>query len=125
MFVLNWKQEQFDNRKPARKRKPTGMCIMQAHATNSADYANPASAHVMQRTEHELGDCGCVARSLNFRTCKQPQGPKKRKRIHNGICSYGGCQEKTKPSQLRCGSCNDGKGAFYHLNATHRCRFAG
>ena len=127
-FVLAWAQEQFDHRTPARKRTPVGMCILQAAATNSADYANPASAHVMQRTEHELVNCGSVVRKLGFRTCKTPQGPKKRKCIPNGACYYEGCQEDTKTTQLRCGSCKDGKGAFFHLPcffATHRCTFAG
>ena len=73
-------------------------------------------------------NCGCVVRKLGFRTKQTHEGPKKRKRIPNGECYYSGCKEDTKTTQLRCGSCRDGKGAYYHLPcffATHRCEFAG
>ena len=71
---------------------------------------------------------GEAVRKDGFRTCKKPQGPKKRKRIPNGVCHYGDCQEITKTSQLFCASCRGGKGAFYHLPCFHRCHrcvFAG
>ena len=49
----------------------------------------------------------------------------------NGICNYDGCDQApargghaaVRP-QLRCGSCKDGEGAYYHIPcffATHRC----
>ena len=131
-FVLGYAQEVFDSVKPMRKRMPAGMCIMQAGATNSAEYCSPASVHVQKRTEHELVDCGRAVRSLGYRTQKAPEGPKKRKRIPNGPCEWSlerngeQCQEDTKTSQLRCGPCNGGRGAFWHLacfHATHRCHF--
>ena len=88
--------------------------------------------HVQKRTEHELVDCGNAVRALGFRTQKAPEGPKARKRIPNGPCAWSlarnGCQceQDTKTTQLRCGACNGGKGAFWHLPcffATHRCHF--
>ena len=82
--------------------------------------------------EHELVDCGDAVRKLGFRTTKAPQGPKKRKRIPNGTCNYADCPGVEgglkKTTQLRCGACKDGKGAFYHLPcffACHRCHFEG
>ena len=131
-FVLGYAQEVFDSIKPMRKRMPPGMCIMQAAASNSAEYCSPASAHVQKRTEHELVNCGDVVRALGYRTQKAPEGPKARKRIPNGACEWSlqrnghKCQEKKPTSQLRCGACNSGEGAWWHVPcffATHRCYF--
>ena len=131
-YVLGYAQEVFDYIKPMRKRMPPGMCIMQAGVTNSGEYCSPASVHVQKRTEHELVDCGNAVRALGFRTQKAPEGPKARKRIPNGPCQWSlarngcKCEQDTKTTQLRCGACNGGKGAFWHLPcffATHRCHF--
>ena len=131
-FCLDYAQEVFDRVAPMRRRTPVAMCVMRAGATNSADYLSPASAHAMKLAEHELVDMGAVVRKLGYRTQKKPEGPKKRKRVPNGVCNYGGCPGAdngwAKFPQLRCGSCKDGDGAFYHLpcfHATHRCTFSG
>ena len=127
-FCLDYAQEVFNRVAPMRQRTPVGMCIMQAQVTNSAEYCSPASAHVMARTEHELVDMGEVTRALGFRTCKAKKGPKKRKGIPKGTCFYTDCPGVDgglkKTTQLRCTSCKDGKGAYYHLPCffrTHRC----
>ena len=122
-FALAWASEVFDAVKPLRERSPVGMCIMDATATNSAELLSPASAHVMKRAEHELVDGSAVTRALGFRTCATTQGPKKRKAVPYGVCGYGQCPKPggVATSQLRCGSCRDGKGAYYHLACFHRC----
>ena len=125
-FMQRWAQEQFDSRKPLRKRMPAGMCIRQAAATNTSTHANAASAHVMQRTEHELVDMGDVTRAMGFRTKQAHEGPKKRKGIPHGKCHYVNCPTPAKSSQKRCQSCKGGTGAYYHLPcffATHKCSF--
>ena len=82
-----------------RKRTPPGMCMALAAAGNTASHANAASAHIMQRMEHELVDMGEVTRAMGFRTKQAPEGPKKRKRIPNGLCNYGACPTPEKITQ--------------------------
>ena len=78
-FLQHWAQEQFDRIAPMRRRTPAGMRILQTSALNSASHANAASAHAMQRTEHELVDMGGVVRALGYSTQQAHNGPKKRK----------------------------------------------
>ena len=122
-----------------RVRTPVAMCVAATEATNSADHLSPASAHAMRLAEHELVDMGYVTRMEGFRTKAALEGPKARKRVPNGRCNYSLCPKKVDPQsakgrelaaepQLRCGSCKDGHGAYYHLPcffACHRCHFAG
>ena len=134
-FCKSWATDVFDRVAPMRKRTPVGMCIMQAGITNTADHVSPASAHGSSRAEHELVDCGHAVREQGFRTQKPHDGPKKRKAVPYGKCSYAECPVRKKKktalnptTQLRCMSCKDGKGAWYHVPcffACHRCTFAG
>ena len=96
---------------------------MQAGGWN-ADLLNPASASASRRAEHELTDMGAVARKLDMQA-KQARKKTKPASVKVGQCGYAGCGiSKPARPQLRCGSCKDGKGAYYHMEcffATHRC----
>ena len=91
-----------------------------------------ASSHVQSRTEHELVDMGKVAATLadSLRNAGS-RGPAKqvaRVKTQRGVCGLWVCRvyamELPKRSQLRCLACNDGTGAYYHLQcffSCHRC----
>jgi hypothetical protein len=70
-----------------RKRKPAGLCVMQAGATNSVDLLSPASTRDQARAEHELVDMGAVAQTLKAQS--------------RGTC---GPASKARPS-VKCGQC--------------------
>ena len=79
----------------------------------NADALNPASQLQMRGAEHELIDMGKVAKALDE---TQPLRGGKRHSTKKGVCAYAECQGgMEKRPQLRCGSCRDGQGAYYHL----------
>ena len=109
---------------PARMRWPAGLCVMHAGLLNSGDCLCPASIHDMRSAEHELVDMGEVALAL---AAKQPLRGGKRWATKKGKCAYEKCAvSKPVRPQHRCGSCNGGRGAFYHPRcffAVHRCLY--
>ena len=113
--------------KPIRKCVPAGLCVMQTVSTNSGDFLNPASAYAQRSAEHELVDMGDVAKEL-FKSKKGRKKKKKKVSSKKGKCAFEGCPGHakgwTKRPRFRCGACNSGKGAYYHIPCffgCHRC----
>ena len=122
-----WATSVLNRVKPLRKRKPAGLCVMETVSTNSGDLLNPASAYAQHQAEHELVDMGQLAKVL-FQAKKGRQSRKKRVFAKMGVCRFKDCPGPdkgwAKRPTLRCGPCNKGKGAYYHLPCffrTHRC----
>ena len=112
--------------KPLRRRKPASLCVMEAGATNSADTLNPASAYLQQLAEHELVDMGIVALKQKAKARgSRGYASKQRAPRQKGVCGLHGCKiTKPKRPQLRCCACNNGRGAYYHMECffkVHRC----
>ena len=109
-----------------RKRWPAALCVMHAGLTNVAELLNPASKRLMSMAEHELVDMGEVALEMDKKKpLPKVNGKRRRHYPCKGVCMLAGCTiKKPKRSQLRCGSCKDGAGGYYHLGCffkAHRC----
>ena len=116
--MQRWAEKRLKTLKSYRKKWPAGLCVMLSGALN-AEALNAASWREMEGAEHELVDMGGVAQMMQL---KHPKRGGKRWQTKRGRCAYNGCQprpfEPTR-SQPRCGSCNKGRGAYYH----QRCYF--
>ena len=112
----------FASTTPIRTRWPAGLCVFHAGLLN-ADLLNPASQVQMRGAEHELIDMGKCALAMDG---THPLRGKKKHPVKKGKCSYDACpcpKFEPKRPQHRCGSCNNGRGAYYHpacFFATHR-----
>ena len=97
---------------------------MQISGVMNAEELNAASYSAMERCEHELVDMGLVAAQLSL---KKPRRGGKRWATQKGKCAYADCRllsSEPKRPQWRCGSCNKGRGSFFHPRCffkVHRC----
>ena len=95
---------------------------------NTNGYLCAANRQLMRLAEHELVNMHDVARQLDVTHRRRDGKPHPTKR---GKCAYKDCGiDKPARAQHRCGSCCDGRGAYYmyHLPcffATHRCVMKG
>ena len=125
--MQRWCKARLATLKSYRKSWPAGLCLMLSGVMN-AEMLNAACYEQMARCEHELVDMGLVAQQLAL---KKPKRGGKRWSTKKGKCAYKDCAPlscEPKRSQWRCGSCNHGKGAYYHPRCffkVHRCGFMG
>lgn len=123
-FGLRLSGSIFKTTSPIRTRWPASLCVMHSGLLNTDGSLNAASFHDMRSAEHELVDMGKVALALDK---SHPLRGSKKHPVKKGACAYKDCERpegEPKRPQHRCGSCNDGHGAYYHLPCffkVHRC----
>ena len=116
-FLSRYANAVIERVKPLRRRRSAGQLVA-AGGLPAPGMPRPDCPNQQRTAPHVLvnmGEVASQARKAKAEAAHRPVGQVPQVSSCRGLCALDGCLALPKRPQYRCLACNDGDGAYYHL----------